>query len=92
MDLTKQMFMAVATRSADEIARLLVESDLPHFAFKDDAWFIVYAGTARQLADKIGLRGNGEIGAGLIAPITNYSGRGSPELWEWLKVNWPSDG
>lgn len=60
-------------------------------AVKDDTWLATFDGTAREFAEKIGIR-PGETGSGLVLSIGSFSGRAAPEIWEWLKVNWPADG
>lgn len=57
----------------------------------DRGWFVRYEGTTRELSDKIGLTGQAKgeqspVGSGLIVPVSNYYGRGSTEMWEWLKT------
>ena len=53
------------------------------------AWFVAFDGTAGELADLIwpdDEETSSPAGLGVVAPIDNYSGYASQELWEWLKV------
>jgi hypothetical protein len=60
------------------------------YEIKESVWLVSYDGTSQQLAEKLGIR-DGASGTGIVTPICNYSGRASGDLWEWLKVNWPSE-
>jgi len=55
----------------------------------DNVYFISTDGeTTRQLATKIGLgddNGNG-FTSGIVVPVTNFWGRQSKDLWEWISV------
>jgi hypothetical protein len=57
----------------------------------DRGWLIRFAGTTVELSNAIELTGQpvgtpSPITPSLIAPITGYYGRGSNEMWEWLKT------
>lgn len=85
----KQVFVIVGTKNAPAIADKLLELEVRSHRLADNAWLAVYPGTARELAETLGIR-KGEIGAaGLVIPFDSYSGRAASEVWEWLKVNWP---
>ena len=88
--INKQVFVVVATRNADAIEGKIRELEIPFLAIKSDAWMLVYGGTSRELGDTLGIR-NGEVGTGMVFAVNNYSGRASPDIWEWLKVNWPQN-
>lgn len=87
-----QIFAVIAIKGPKTIETAL-ESVAPDdfYALKDDVWLVAFEGTTQQLAEKLGIR-DGKNGTGLVAPIGNYSGRASTDLWEWLKVHWPSEG
>jgi hypothetical protein len=51
-----------------------------------DTWLVAYEGTTKSLAEKLGIR-SGEVGTGVVFPISNYSGRASSDTWEWLGLN-----
>lgn len=68
-----------------ERLKSLIPNDDDRYELASDKWFVAYDGAARELAEKAGIRGGDErIGTGLALPITTYSGRAAPALWEWL--------
>jgi hypothetical protein len=84
------VFIVVASRDPDKVGAAVQGLEVPHLAFKDDTWLISYEGTTRELADKLGIR-PGTTGAGLVCSLATYSGRTSPDVWEWLRINWPEN-
>ena len=83
-----QVFILLITRNeraiAQKLREVVQESDL--FEIAEDKFAIAFDGTSRDLAEKIGIRANPSIGAGIVFPITTYSGRSDPALWEWLNL------
>lgn len=80
------LFFVVATTNkaaAEASIRALVGENLR--SVKDDTWFVEFDGTSQDLAVKIGFV-SGEAGSGIVIPVTNYAGRASAELWEWVKL------
>jgi uncharacterized protein YbjT (DUF2867 family) len=84
------MFMVAVTRNAHAVEQAIEELKVPYYDLRPDLFVLPYEGTARDLADKLGIRG-GEKGSGLVVLIGGYSGRAPSDFWEWLKVNWPKD-
>lgn len=58
------------------------------FSLKDGAWLVVFDGTAQLLSEKLGIRG-GETEPALVLSVSNYSGRASPDIWDWLSTHLP---
>jgi hypothetical protein len=86
-----QVFVVVAIQKPIDVEEnLKVVTPEKYFAVKDGVWLAAFDGTAQQLAEKLEIR-SGKAGTGLVTPISNYSGRASSDLWEWLKVNWPAE-
>lgn len=82
------IYFVTATSRAPEVrARLnslIAEDD--RYELAHDKWFVVYDGALRDLAEKAGVRGGDEqIGAGIVLPVTTYSGRANTALWDWLR-------
>lgn len=53
-------------------------------------WLVRMDGTTKEASDKIGITGQKEgeaplLGSALVTPVTSYYGRGSNDMWEWLK-------
>jgi hypothetical protein len=86
----KQIFAVIALRNPDAIAKKIRSLEVPSLAVRDDVWLASYGGTTKEFAEALGIR-SGEIGAGLVIPVVNYSGRAASEIWEWLKVNRPKN-
>src|SRR5215469_10481525 len=73
----------------------LPESDI--FEIDSDKLAIAFDGTSRDLAEKIGILGSptvssgvtSPVSSGVVFPVSTYSGRADPALWEWLgsKIN-----
>lgn len=84
-----QIFVVVASKDSESLESKFSIMNAKFVNITPDVWFVTYAGTARELADSTGIR-KGEHGTGVVCPISSYSGRASPDLWEWFKVNWPS--
>lgn len=84
------MFIVVATKGAAQVQTRIVALGVKHLRFKDDAWFVLFDGTPRELAERSGIR-SGEAGTGIVAPITSYSGRASKEVWDWIEANWKAE-
>jgi hypothetical protein len=79
-------FVTALTEAPKVRARLhsLIPAD-DRYELADDKWMVAHDGTARELAESLGIRGGDEmIGNGLALPVTMYSGRAPSGLWEWL--------
>jgi hypothetical protein len=80
-------FVTALTEALKVRARLkaLVPDDDDRFELASDKWMVIFDGTARELAEKAGIRGGEErLGNGLALAVTTYSGRAPSGLWEWL--------
>lgn len=88
----KQLFLVVATNNAPAVDARLVSLDVPKFKVADNAWFVSYPGTANDAAEDFGLRITDVVGSGVVVSVNNYAGRANPDTWEWLKLNWPTNG
>lgn len=81
------VFFVTAITQAPKVRERLL-SFIPEddrFELAPDKWMVSYDGTARDLAEKAGVRAGDElIGMGLALPVTTYSGRAPSGLWEWL--------
>ncbi|CAO3372932.1 hypothetical protein [Azospirillum argentinense] len=85
------IFAVIATKGNKTIGAVLERQAAGRFyALKDDVWLVTYDGTTQKLAEDLGIR-DGRNGSGLVIPVPNYSGRGAPELWEWIRANWSGD-
>ena len=50
------------------------------------AYFVSYNGTTCELAEAIGLS-DGELGTGIVIPVSNYYGYVAKDLWEWINIH-----
>ena len=87
------IFVAVLNRHSDKVAeRMGALSVGSKLQLKPDTWLIDYDGSARSLAEELGMRGSDPDDAtGIVFPITNYSGRAAPEVWDWLQSHMSVD-
>lgn len=83
------IFAVIITKGVESIrARIETECQAWH-QLTDDVFLVSYKGaTTQELAEALGIR-KGETGSGVTIPVTNYSGRADPNVWEWLRANWP---
>lgn len=82
------IYFVTATSKAPEVRERLqrVIAEDNRFELAPDKWFVTYEGALRDLAEKVGVRGGDEqIGAGIVLPVTTYSGRANSALWDWLR-------
>lgn len=56
-----------------------------HRQLAEGQWLVVDKGTAKEVADKLGIT-TGEAGGGLVVSVSGYFGRKPADLWEWMKV------
>ncbi|MGH6818523.1 MAG: hypothetical protein ACREC1_07105 [Methylovirgula sp.] len=89
--MANQIFVVVALTGIPEIHQELkkLASD-GFYTIKEGVWFVLFDATSQELAEKLGIR-DARNGTGVVTPITNYSGRGPTDMWEWLKVHWPKE-
>ena len=86
------VFVVVATREAARIGEQIeaVIDQSARLELTNDSWLIDFDGTTRELSEKLKIRTQSPVGAGIAFPITNFSGRGSANIWEWLKLHMPT--
>ena len=70
----------VLANKIKEVGKSICEDEAPH------AWFVSYDGTSKELADKIELGDNPEVGTGIVVQVNRYNGYASESLWEWMGV------
>lgn len=51
-------------------------------------WLVAFAGTAAELAAKLGITPDGENGTGIVLSVGSYYGRAPVDNWEWLESRW----
>ncbi|WGR90995.1 hypothetical protein MTX26_10125 [Bradyrhizobium sp. ISRA443] len=85
------MFLVAATRNPEKIKQAIQSLDLTVYELRFDLFVIKYNGTARELADKLGIR-EGTTGSGLVVSFDGYSGRAPSDFWEWMKVQLSPNG
>jgi hypothetical protein len=49
-------------------------------------WFVSASGTAKDIAQKLGIgaESEGGIGSGVVVSVNSYWGRANADLWPWL--------
>ena len=56
-----------------------------HMKVREGQYLVSGTGTAQAISDKLGLS-EGELGSGIIFKMSNYFGRASAEIWDWIKT------
>lgn len=62
------------------------------FAVPNQAgWLVQFPGTTVEVSNHAGITGQGAgeislVGSVIVTLVTSYYGRGSSEMWEWLKT------
>lgn len=82
-----QVFIVIVNSNGDAVLEKLRTAVAdPHDIFKidKDKFAVAYSGTSRDLSEVAGIRSEPSIASGIVFPITTYSGRADPALWEWL--------
>ncbi len=83
------MFVVIAKGPPETVqAKIDAQFKDSNYKFKDDVWFVQAAMTTDGLADTLGVRLGGNDVAGVVCPITTYSGRANADMWEWLRLRW----
>lgn len=78
------------TRLNDAVEKHIAESDR-YPLNNNSGWLVSYSGTSVELSHFLGVsnpdkKTPSSVGSALIVTIDNYYGRGSSEMWEWLKT------
>ena len=84
-------FVVIAIDSPNETGSRIGQSfkEEDWLLLKDATWLVDYAGTTRQLAEKLGLSRPFEgtpTQTGIVFAASNYFGIALPETWEWLSA------
>jgi hypothetical protein len=79
-----------STALNDAVEKNIAISDR-HKLQSERGWLIKYDGTSVELSNRIEITGQQEgtqspVGAAIVVPVSSYYGRGSSEMWEWLKT------
>ena len=62
-----------------------------HRVTANAGWLVRHPGTAVEVSNQIGITGQPQgvsspVGPSIVSLVTNYYGRGSPDMWEWLRT------
>ena len=89
ISMSKPVYFVVVLSDVEAVRKRLrevVPEETMVFEVDEDKWFVSFDGISRDLAEKLGIRGEPNIGSGIVIPVTSYSGRANPALWEWLSL------
>lgn len=83
--------LAPTTEKVDAAVRTHIEEANRYQLPNNAGWFVNFKGTTIELSNAIELTGQAPnvpspVGSTLITSITSYYGRGSSDMWEWLKT------
>jgi hypothetical protein len=60
------------------IAREYAEA---HYDLGDGVWLVAGSGTAKDVADKVGITPAGAVGTAIVLEAASYYGRANPAIW-----------
>jgi hypothetical protein len=88
------LFAVMADPSNQALPVALVQNfPTDHIQIRPGQWFVVGAGTAKDISDKLKITPNNETGPAVIVAVSGYYGRASSQVWEWVaaKVGKPTN-
>ena len=68
-------------------ADIVAHAEFRHLRVADHLWLVAGGGTAKEVADKLGIS-EGKKGSAIVLEISSYWGRATPDVWSWVKTNW----
>lgn len=89
------VYLAVSLRAEKEPLRASVLAQIPahdRYELPNNAgWLINYPGTSLELSNQIGVTGQppnvpSVVGSTIVTAINSYYGRGSADMWDWIKT------
>ena len=84
------IYAVVPFRGREKIGEAIEDAKLSVYPYDSEdshVFFVSYAGTTQELAEKVGLKGEDKIRgvSGVVLSVSNYNGFANPNLWEWLR-------
>ena len=79
------VFAVIQTQFGDQLEKNI--NTLDHLKIREGVWFVAEAGTAQDIATKLGVV-EGTVGSAIITKISSYHGRTNPSTWDWLVEHW----
>jgi hypothetical protein len=79
------IFYVTALTNKQGVKDAVKKQDPGAYELRDDSWFLKFDGTTHGLGEALGIN-TAAVGTGIVLPVTNYSGRASADLWEWLRL------
>jgi len=81
---------------AQDNAELIAQSIQTHYPndnhpLVNGQWLVVTTDAPKELCDKLGIT-TGTTGSAIVVSFTNYYGRASAEIWEWLTTKMGANG
>ncbi len=56
-----------------------------HMKIETGEWLVASPGTAKDVSDRLGVS-EGDTGPAMIFKMSNYYGRASTDIWDWIKA------
>jgi hypothetical protein len=79
--------------SANLINKIKATFPNDNFQITPTQWLISAKGTAKEISEKLGINDEKPVvGYAIILAIAGYWGRGSADLWEWMRVKTEEKG
>ncbi|MFZ6801955.1 hypothetical protein [Undibacterium sp. Di24W] len=80
-----------AEKLSESVHRNFPGDSNKHNLQSNKGWLLEFDGTTIDLSNKLEVTGQAKgiaspVGSCIIIPVTGYYGRGSNDMWEWLKI------
>jgi len=78
---------------SDALAQAITrEFETGNYDLGNGSWLVAGAGTAKDIADKLGITPDGVTGTAVVIEAASYYGRANPAIWTWIKNHWEASG
>lgn len=90
-----QIFLVVPLTTSTAAINAAVERGIDqrnrYHLQEDKGWLVGFDGTTIEVSNHLGITGQEKgtpnlVGSAIVVPVTTYYGRGSTDMWEWLKT------
>lgn len=82
------LFVVIATAppSFDAVGKAVAERYKDNFLkLNNSCWVVADTATAKEVSDKLNVTPADGVGSAVVASVSNYYGRASTDIWEWMK-------
>ena len=81
------VFLVIPTDTHFGVSSRVTASGLQNFVLPRGEILVSFNGTSKELSDLLGIS-EGVSGNAIVASVSSYFGRSTPDTWEWISRNW----